>query len=309
MNMLYVIWHKNPDTDAVLSAMVYAKFLQTQGIEATPVKLWELNNETVYALNYIGRSSPELVTSLPAGTQVVLTDHNEYAQSIDNLADLQVTAIIDHHRFVHNTSEPIEIIVKPIASTCSVIYWLWTNAGKDIPVDVAKAMMMGIISDTLYFRSPTTTQYDKDIFAQLQKIAQLENAEQLSLDMFAAKSDLGDIAVRNLVTLDYKIFETNGKKAWVGTIETTNPSYALSRKEEIIADMKKLKEEEKLDLIMVSVVDILQEKNLTIIASDEDAAIVKTIFAADTVDGLADLWNRISRKKQIAWPLTEYFAW
>jgi manganese-dependent inorganic pyrophosphatase len=84
-------------------------------------------------------------------------------------------------------------------------------------------MMMGIISDTLFFRSPTTTEYDKFIFNELQEIAQFDNPEQVSLDMFAAKSDLGDIAIRNLITMDYKVFEVNGKKFGAGTVETTNP--------------------------------------------------------------------------------------
>jgi manganese-dependent inorganic pyrophosphatase len=173
---------------------------------------------------------------------------------------------------------------------------------------VAKAMMMGIISDTLYFRSPTTTQYDKDIFDELNKIAQIENTEQFSLDMFAAKSDLGDIHVRDLVTLDYKVFESGGKRFGIGTVETTNPSYTLGRKQEILDDLINLKQEQQLDMVMLSVVDILNEQNTTLVPTNIDADIIKNVFGSDTVDNLADLGNRISRKKQLAGPVTDYFA-
>lgn len=107
--------------------------------------------------------------------------------------------------------------------------------------------------------------------------------------------------------MDYKTFESGGKKFGAGTIETTNPSFALGKKAEIIAKLNELKTEQSLDFIMLSVVDILQEKNISIIANEHDAHIVQEVFAAETHDGLADLGNRLSRKKQIAAPLSEYF--
>lgn len=308
---MFVLGHKNPDTDAILSAMLYAKFAHACGKEATAIRLGEMNNETAYCLAQLGREAPELVTALPTGTEVVLTDHNEKSQTIDNIDELVIKGIIDHHKCTITTSEPTEIIIVPIASTCSVIYWLRTAMGLVVPADVAKAMIMGILSDTLFFRSPTTTAYDKKITEELRVIAgvaSMEEVEALSLEMFAAKSDLGDIAVRNLITLDYKVFETNGKRFGVGSIETTNPGYALGRKEEILTDLIALKAEQSLDLVFASVVDILAEKNTAIVASPEDAAVIKQVFGADTIDGLADLGNRISRKKQIAGPLTDYYS-
>lgn len=306
--MIYVVWHTNPDTDAILSAMIYAKYLQLGWVDATPVRLGEINNETRHALQLLGWELPQFVDSLPAGTKVALTDHNEHTQSISNIGELDVVAIVDHHKFNFQTSQPIDILVRPIASTCSVIYGLWKARWEVIPLDVAKAMMMWIISDTLYFRSPTTTQYDKDIFQELNEIAQIGDTEQFSLDMFAAKSDLWDIHVRDLVTLDYKVFESGDKRFGIGTIETTNPWYTLGRKNEILDDLTNLKQEQQLDMVMLCVVDILNEQNMTLVPTDIDAEVVKHVFGSDTVDHIVDLWNRISRKKQLAWPVTDYFA-
>ncbi len=306
--MIYVLWHTNPDTDAILSAMIYAKYLQLGWVEATPVRLGELNNETKHVLMLLRWETPQLVELLPVGTKVALTDHNEVTQSISNLIELDVVAIIDHHKFNFQTSQPIDILVRPIASTCSVIYGLWKSRWAEIPLDVAKAMMMGIVSDTLYFRSPTTTQYDRDIFQELNEIVQIENTEQFSLDMFAAKSDLGDIYIRDLVTLDYKVFESGGKRFGIGTVETTNPWYALGRKQEILDDLVNLKQEQNLDMVMLSVVDILNEQNTTLVPTDIDAEIIKNVFGVDSVDNIVDLGNRISRKKQLTGPMTDYFA-
>lgn len=128
------------------------------------------------------------------------------------------------------------------------------------------------------------------------------------MEMFNAKSDLGDISIRDLIMMDYKNFEAGNKKFGAGTVETTNPDFALSKKAEIIAKLNELKKEQSLDFIMLSVVDILNEKNITIVANDDDAAIIRNVFHADIIDGLADLGNRVSRKKQIAAPLSEYYS-
>lgn len=131
-----------------------------------------------------------MITSLPAGSIVALTDHNEKTQTIGNIDELKVVSIIDHHKFAFTTTEPIEINVQPIASTCSVLYKMWVAAGHPIGKEEATAMIMGLVSDTLYFRSPTTTAEDKAIFIELQKIAEIKDPEAFSLEMFAAKSDL-----------------------------------------------------------------------------------------------------------------------
>lgn len=306
--MLYVLWHKNPDTDAILSSILYAKFIERRWWEAKPVRLGELNNETKFVLETLWWSTPELVKTLPAGSFVALTDHNEKSQTIDNIDELHIQFIIDHHKCTIITNDPIEIVIKPIASTCSVIYWLWKAAGLEVTKDIARAMMMGIISDTLYFRSPTTTSYDTFIFDELQEYAQFENPEKLSLQMFDAKSNLGDISIRDLIMLDYKQFDAGTKKFGIGTIETTNPWYALFRKPEIIADLLNIKRESKLDMIMVSIVDILNGHNMSIIPSVEDGAIIQIVFGVQTDGNIADLGNRISRKKQIAWPLSDYLS-
>ena len=126
------------------------------------------------------------------------------------------------------------------------------------------------------------------------------------MKMFDAKSDLWDISVIDLIKYDYKEFDFNGTKAGIWTLETTNPSYALGRKEEILEWLKEIKQNDNLDFIMLSIVDIIWEKNTTI-ALKEDSEIIEKVFNTKIEDNLADLKNRLSRKKQIVPDLTKYF--
>jgi manganese-dependent inorganic pyrophosphatase len=125
--------------------------------------------------------------------------------------------------------------------------------------------------------------------------------------LFEAKSDLWDLDIESLIKYDYKEFEVAWKMLWVWTLETVNPSYALWRKKEILKWLKSIKQNSGLSFIMLSVVDIFWEKNTTIVLDWDDSKIVENIFNTKVIDNLADLKNRLSRKKQVVPELTEYF--
>ena len=142
---------------------------------------------------------------------------------------------------------------------------------------------------------------------ELNEIAKIPNIEEYAMEMFKAKSDLWDISIEELIKIDYKEFNINSNKLGVWSVETTNPNYSLSRKSEIISGMQKIKKDTKLDFIMLSVIDILNEKNITILSDDTDSEVIRDIFWTDVIANLADLWPRISRKKQVIPELTAYF--
>jgi manganese-dependent inorganic pyrophosphatase len=125
--------------------------------------------------------------------------------------------------------------------------------------------------------------------------------------MFNAKSDLWDISAEDLIKYDYKEFILNWKKAWIWTIETTSPNYILDRKNEIVSKMDDIKKRDKLDFILLSVVDIIWEKNTSIVLEWEDSKVVEKVFWEKVKDNLIDLKNRLSRKKQIVPELTQYY--
>lgn len=238
-----------------------------------------------------------------------LVDHSEKVQTIDNIHELELIGIVDHHNLGGLTSnKPLFARIEPLACTMSVMYKVFKEHNYTPSQDMAKLMISAIISDTLYFRSPTTTEEDKTIVEELNMIAQIADLEGYSLDMFNAKSDLGDISAEDILTKDFKQFDMNGKRISIGVMETTNPAYALNRKEDILSAMERVKNRDELDFILFSIVDILNEVNTAFVLEGSDQDVIKATFGADTVDNIADLGNRVSRKKQIVPDLQRYFG-
>ncbi len=311
--MLAVFGHQNPDTDAITAALVYASLLTRTGTPAAAYRLGELNFETPFVLREAGVEVPPLLGDLSAGTEVALVDHNESAQSVPNLAELSVTHVVDHHKLGDlQTSVPATLRFEPVGSCGTILLGLHREAGLTVEPKEARLMLSGILSDTLHFRSPTTTDADRAAVEFLAPIAGIEDITAYAMAMFAAKSDLGDTPAETLLRMDYKEFtfgEGDAAQRWgVGVTETTNPGYVLGRQEELLAAMQALKAEAGLQGILLSVVDILEEHNETLVPSDAEAAVLQGAFGVSAAEGRANLGASISRKKQIIPALEEYFA-
>lgn len=299
----------NPDTDAIASALVYAHLLTRQGTPATPYRLGELNFETKFVLDQAGVQVPELLTSLPEAHPVALVDHNESAQSLSGLKTLNITHVVDHHRLGDlETVLPATLRFDPVGCTATILLRLHLEANLHVEPTDARLLLSAVLSDTLHFRSPTTTPADREAVAFLAPIAGISDVTAYALSMFAAKSDLGDTPAGTLLKMDYKVFPFGSQKWGIGVIETTNPGYVFGRQAELLAAMQTEKAAGGLDGLLLSVVDILNETNRTLVAGDSEASVMQEAFGADTRDGVTDLGDRISRKKQIVPALEAYFA-
>jgi len=309
MSKIYLIWHKNPDTDAILAPIVYAEYLKHQWYDAEAIKIGPANNESLFILNYVWIPKPRRVDKLPAGSQIYLLDHSEKAQTIQNIDELEVIGLVDHHNFGWlTTSKPIFARVEPLACTMSVMYKIFKENNYLPTQKMAILMVSAIISDTLYFRSPTTTEEDKVILEELNQIAKIEDIEKYSLEVFNAKSDLWDISTEEVVMKDFKIYDVSDSRMAIGVMETTNPNYAMTRKDEILKILGEIKAREELDFILFSVVDILNQKNIGMVLGENESNILQKALEVKTDDNnIADLGSRLSRKKELVPPLTEYF--
>ena len=311
--MLPVFGHLNPDTDAIASALVYARLLSRQGIEAQAFRLGELNFETPFVLRGAGVEAPALLPDLAAGTQVALVDHNESAQSVSNLAELVVTRVVDHHKLGDlTTSQPASLRFEPVGCTGTILLGMHREANLAVePLD-AKLLLSAILSDTLHFRSPTTTQADRDAAAFLAPVAGVQDVGSYALAMFAAKSDLGTTPADQLLRMDYKVFgfgDVAQPQHWgLGVIETTNPAYVFGRQAELLGAMDSAKAEDGLSGVLLSVVDILNGTNRTLVLSATEEKVLSGAFGVSPQGQVADLGDRISRKKQIVPALEAYFA-
>lgn len=306
--MLHIIGHRNPDTDAILSAIVAQEYFLSMGMEARAYRLWELNKETEYVLKTLGISAPELITTLPDDSNIVLVDHNSLEQSIDGWDTLNLQGIIDHHSVSQlSTSQPIQIRFEPLCSTCSILFNMFAEQDLEMSDEVAQMILAGILSDSLAFRSATTTKEDKDIAQFLAEDLWIDDLQAYAKAMFDAKSNLGDMPIRQLVTLDYKEFTGGDKKFGYWVMETTNPGYALERKEEIMADLSTLKAEAELDAIFFSIIDIFAAKNTTLVVSKIEQDALEWAFWVTPSNDIVDLEARMSRKKELEPAIRAYF--
>lgn len=238
-----------------------------------------------------------------------MVDHSEKAQTIENIHELDLIGIVDHHNLGGLTStKPIFARIEPLACTMSIMFKSFKEKSYTPSQSMAKLMISALISDTLFYRSPTTTAEDKKIMEEINAIAQIQDLEKYSLEMFNAKSDLGDMSAEDILTIDFKAFEANGHRFGIGVMETTNPAYALKRQEELLLAMKHKKQSDELEFVLFCVVDILNEVNTAFVLGEGEEKLLENVFGAKTHNKLADLGNRLSRKKEILPPLQDYFA-
>ena len=298
--MIKVFGHQSPDTDATGSAIVWAWYLSERtGAAATPYVLGALNKETEFMLEHFTTATPSLLEQVAAGDDVVIVDTNNPQELFENINDTNMLSIIDHHKLVGGleTAGPIDITMRPLASTASVIYDLMGDI--ELPEHIAGILLSCILSDTLEFRSPTTTPHDKDIAEKL--------AKQLGLDittyaaqLFAAKSDISDFTDSGLVKLDSKKFAVGDTNLRVSVIETTNPDTVLARKDGIVTAIKEIVAAEgDVDEVLFFVVDILNEAATVFTYNDTVKGIIEKSFAVTVESDTEVLPGIVSRKKQI----------
>lgn len=165
MSKTFVFGHRNPDTDAIASAIVMAH-LESQlspDAQIEAVALGDPSSETRYALEHFGIVAPRVIeTARPDAEQVILVDHNERQQSVRDIDEVVITKVVDHHRIANfETSAPLWFRAEPLGCTCTILWRMYDENDVPIPADLAGLMASAIISDTLLLRSPTTTEYDR----------------------------------------------------------------------------------------------------------------------------------------------------
>ncbi len=300
--MAKVFGHLSPDTDATCSAIIWAWYLNehTAG-SATPYVLGDLNSETSFVLRHFNVTTPELLPSLTAGEEVVIVDTNNPQELPPNINETTITTIIDHHKLVGGleTVSPATITIRPLACTATVIFDLIVTGDITLPREIAGLMLSAILSDTLGFRSPTTTPHDKDVAERLATYLGM-NIDSFADELFAAKSDISSFSDSGLIKLDSKKYEVGDKNFRVSVIETTNPETVLARKEGILAAITTcLTEEGDIDDVLLFIVDILKEEATVLTYNDLTKQVIAASFGVTVTTDTEILPGIVSRKKQI----------
>ena len=292
---LLVFGHKNPDTDSICSSISLSYLKNQLGIEAKPYALGEVRKEAQFALDYFKVDAPELLTDVK-GKDVILVDHNEVAQTADDIAEANIVEIVDHHKVEISTDVPISIRVMPVGCTCTIVHKLFKENNVEIPKHIAGLLLSAILSDTLLFKSPTTTEMDKLACEELSKIAEVD-MESYAMDMFKAGTSLDEYSIEEIVNMDFKEFDMSGKRVGIGQVFTLDIDSILAKKDEFLSYINSTE----YDMLVLAITDIIKEGSYLLYKAEDK--VISEAFAVDASQGVfAD--GVVSRKKQLVPNLT-----
>ena len=299
--MIKVFGHKSPDTDSTGSPIIWAWYLaQVKGTPAKPVLLGEPNTEAAFMLKYWGLEKPEIIADVAAGDPCVVVDTNNPAELPASINEANLLQIIDHHMLVGGlkTKGPIDITIRPLACTATIMHGLMGRHAGEMPHAIKGTMLSCILSDTLEFRSPTTTGHDRALAEKL--AGELDvSIPDLAAEMFAAKSDVSAFSDAELLRMDSKEYNVAGKELRVSVLETTSPQVVLDRKASLMATMEAVAKEDGADQVLLFVVDILNEEATLLVPNDLVKRMAEASFGVKVAGDTVVLPGVMSRKKQI----------
>ena len=303
--MIYIIGHKNPDTDSICSAIGYADFKkQLTGGDYVPARAGELNPETKFVLERFGLDVPELLSDA-SGREIILVDHNEIAQAADNMADASVKEIIDHHKIGDvQTSEPVYFLAMPVGCTGTIVYKHYKENDLKPSPSVAGGLCSAILSDTLAFRSPTCTQADREAANALANIAGIGDIQSYAKEMFKAGSELAGKSPKEILYMDFKKFTAGNTTYGVGQVTSMDADELKELSATMSSYLDETFAEHGVDMIFLLLTDIPDESSEMLCAGKGAEDTAKKAFTSAETDRLY-LKGVVSRKKQVIPPLTE----
>jgi len=298
---IQVFGHKSPDTDSTGSPIIWAWYLnEVKGTPAEAKLLGEPNTEAAFMLTRWDLPKPEIIADVADDAAVVIVDTNNPAELPANINGADVQAIIDHHKLVGGleTKGPIDITVRPLACTATILIDLMGEDAARMPDWAKGAALTCILSDTLEFRSPTTTDHDRAVAEKLATDLGIA-IPAYAAEMFAAKSDVSAFSDAELLRMDSKEYEIAGRKFRISVLETTSPAIVLDRKNNLVESMQSVAAEDGVDQVLLFVIDILKEEATLLVPNDLVKTVAEKSFGATVAGDTVVLPGIMSRKKQI----------
>ncbi len=296
-NKIFVFGHQKPDTDTIASSIVLANLQTALGKNATAYKLGNVNKETAYALKTFEVEEPQTLNEVDENCDVMLVDHNEFAQSVNGVEKSNIKMVVDHHKIKFETKEPLFYIAEPLGCTASILYKLYKQNDVEISKPMAGLMLSAIISDTLLFKSPTCTDEDKKIAEKLAKIADVD-VDVYGKEMLKAGTDISEFTPYQVINIDSKEFSDKNARFEISQVNAVDLDSVFSRQSELEDAIQKEIKEKNLDFYMFAATDILNA-NSKIIAIGNKANTVEKAFGVTLNNNTAMLDNVVSRKKQM----------
>ncbi len=304
MREIKIFGHKNPDTDSVCSAIALAHYEKCLGIKAIPYVLGEISKETQFVLDYFKVKKPEILQSVDKDDNIMLVDHNEKKQSVDNRDEATILAVIDHHRVTDfHTDAPLYFRSEPVGSTATIIAKMYVEAKFVMPAPVAGLLLSAILSDTLMFTSPTCTNADKAVGEQLAEKLKI-NIEEYATKMFKEGSELDDMTEVEILNMDCKPFAVNGYDLKIAQVTTLDLPSVKERTDKFLNKMNEICEEENLNMFILAITDLVNSGSEMIVCG-KDKHIADKAFDMKPEENSKFLEGILSRKKQIVPMVTD----
>ncbi|MFA7365278.1 MAG: manganese-dependent inorganic pyrophosphatase [Patescibacteria group bacterium] len=305
--MIIVVGHKNPDSDSAVSALMMSRYLNKKGIESVAKIAGEANRETEYIFSFFEEKLPEMINENEVGDRnIFLVDHNDLLQSVAKPEN--VYGVLDHHLLSGiKTDLPIFFRIEPIGSTSSLVYKMMKESGMVPDKKEAGLLLAGVISDTLDLKSPTCTDEDRSFYQELSLMSGI-NTEELSKNMFEAKSDFSGKSMNDVICSDLKLYDFDNKIIGIGVAETCSLAYFKENEGDIIKTMKEIKKDKGLTALFFGVVDMIEQSTYFYPTDKDEEEIISKVFEVEKegkefffLEGVS------SRKKEIAPPIQRYF--
>lgn len=308
MSKILVFGHQNPDTDAIGAAIAFSHLQNELGKETEAVALGTPNEETQCALDHFQLSAPRVVESAKAeNADVMLVDHNEFQQSISDISEVNILAVVDHHRIANfETANPLYYRAEPVGCTSTIILKLYKENQVTIPKEIAGIMLSAIISDTLLFKSPTCTPEDEAAAKELAAIAEVD-LNTYGLEMLKAGTSLSDKSAAVLLDLDAKSFPMGSSNVRIAQVNTVDLNEVMDRQAELEAAMEDEMKANGYDLFVLVVTNILDSDSELLVAGKGKEK-VEEAFQTTLTNNRALLKGVVSRKKQVVPQLTAVFS-
>lgn len=230
--------------------------------------------------------------------QVMIVDHNNYEQSIDGLEEAEILEVFDHHNIGNiGTNSPIYFTCRPVGCTGTIIYDRFNKEGVKIPQNIAGILLSAIISDTLLFTSPTTTEIDKTSAYELAKIAKVD-VEEYGMKMLKEASSIKGLSVTELIMQDFKSYSVNDKVYGIAVITTMDFDEIEKNMDEYINKLNEMSSES-YEAVLIFIVDILKEGSYILYNTASEDLINEAFELNGSVKEGIFIKNLMSRKKQI----------
>ena len=294
---LLVVGHTNPDTDAICSAIAVAYLKTAQGIPAQAIAQSPINAETRYVLETFKLPQPPIVSRV-AGRRVFLVDHTDYSQAPADLKQAELVGFTDHHKLGGLTSDkPVEAWAAPLGAAATVVTRMYDSAGIDIPQGVAGCLLAAILSDTVRFKSATTTADDKKAADRLARIAGVTDLDAMGRQLLEAKADIRGKSPAELLNGDLKTFAMNGNKVAIAQLEFQDLTLIRSMRGSLLKAMQEQKHDG-YHSVFLMLTDVSAVATELLFVSD-DPAITQLAWGLKSEGDAVWMPGVMSRKSQI----------